>query len=964
MTETLQLARLGVRALLKDRENALKGRVQDTGTGGPTVPEEVPAMDQDKPLSKVLYDAVRLLEAGLITDKGTMSDNDTLEISRTLTYFRQKITKGDVPISVKAIVKDPKGRILVMRDAYSDYWDLPGGHVQEGETLMHAMTRELLEETGLGAGEVRQTDTRMLDFSGEVKPVCMYEVEFIGGTPRISTEHLGFQWADPRELPKLNLGVYKDILLPQHGSNENLEELLEADTIVEKEGDGGSITGAGDTMIGDDVHTDAIGSPKRSVFKALAEPELMDEFIQNFHKNVLVTGDSPMPEGEEIELRGNKVVKGLRSNYFENTDMLVLHKDVGSPFIVAGYASPVVIDQEGHRVSHHALAEDLPRFMANNGEYSNLNVIHCLVPETPILVRKNGKLNKQLFKRIDELQVGDLVYTHRGRKRPITYVNKQWTDEEIVVLNLENNETVKITGDHEVLTTNGWVPASELTIFHELMHSQHRPSHSEETKEKRRNSLMKSIKNRKKRGPSSELSKLKSSITNKKFGPRPWVTECGRYMGKTGLGAKKTAENRRGKSWAEVYGEDASIKKLEKHSLYVGPLAANWRGGPDRPGSSANGYSYHWNDIRKEILKRDGYACIWCNRTDSEVRKGNGNHSGLHVDHIDSNVTNNEDWNLQTLCPSCHSKKTRNDDKLYNRSIYKELMQEKIDYSLVNGNKILGINKEHYVGWTYCLSVKEDASYRGNGIVYHNSNLTVGKIIPEFTSQMGKTYRTEVDDIGLFVVAEVRTDPYRPEVVNQVIEDIEAGKLKSFSISGNAENPVFTCDKQRCFYNIDKVNLFEITLCLCKNTNILTKQGYKYIQDVELGDLVKTHTGNWQPVTGLRTREINEKIVVIETKDGITKLTKNHPIRVVVEPDRNDEKRYDWVYSFDIRPGFTVQADSGEVKVLNINYEDYQGWVYNLDVQEDESYTTQACVVHNCEQGVNQDAKFEVISHP
>ena len=52
---------------------------------------------------------------------------------------------------------------------------------------------------------------------------------------------------------------------------------------------------------------------------------------------------------------------------------------------------------------------------------------------------------------------------------------------------------------------------------------------------------------------------------------------------------------------------------------------------------------------------------------------------------------------------------------------------------------------------------------------------------------MGKTYRTEVDDIGLFVVAEVRTDPYRPEVVNQVIEDIEAGKLKSFSISGNAE---------------------------------------------------------------------------------------------------------------------------------------------------------------------------------
>ena len=108
MSETLRIARLGVRALLKDKENALAGRVQDTGMGGPTVPEEVSAMDRDKPLSKVLYDAVRLLEAGLITDKGTMSDNDTLEISRTLSFFRQRITKGDVPISVKAIVKDPK----------------------------------------------------------------------------------------------------------------------------------------------------------------------------------------------------------------------------------------------------------------------------------------------------------------------------------------------------------------------------------------------------------------------------------------------------------------------------------------------------------------------------------------------------------------------------------------------------------------------------------------------------------------------------------------------------------------------------------------------------------------------------------------------------------------------------------------------------------------------------------------
>ena len=61
------------------------------------------------------------------------------------------------------------------------------------------------------------------------------------------------------------------------------------------------------------------------------------------------------------------------------------------------------------------------------------------------------------------------------------------------------------------------------------------------------------------------------------------------------------------------------------------------------------------------------------------------------------------------------------------------------------------------------------------------------------------------------------------------------------------------------FYNIDKVNLFEITLCCLPETKVLTENGYKEIQKISIEDKVKTHTGNWQLVTGLRTREIDEK---------------------------------------------------------------------------------------------------------
>ena len=65
----------------------------------------------------------------------------------------------DSSISVKAIIKGPLGT-LVLKDAYSDYWDLPGGHVQDGEVLKDALIREVLEETGLNVTKVKEMRKR------------------------------------------------------------------------------------------------------------------------------------------------------------------------------------------------------------------------------------------------------------------------------------------------------------------------------------------------------------------------------------------------------------------------------------------------------------------------------------------------------------------------------------------------------------------------------------------------------------------------------------------------------------------------------------------------------------------------------------------------------------------------------------------------------------------------------------
>lgn len=48
-------------------------------------------------------------------------------------------------------------------------------------------------------------------------------------------------------------------------------------------------------------------------------------------------------------------------------------------------------------------------------------------------------------------------------------------------------------------------------------------------------------------------------------------------------------------------------------------------------------------------------------------------------------------------------------------------------------------------------------------------------------------------------------------------------------------------------------------------------------------------------------------------------------------------------------------------KIAKIEQEHYQGWVYGIDVENDESFVANGLVVHNCEKGVNQGALFDIL---
>lgn len=74
-----------------------------------------------------------------------------------------------------------------------------------------------------------------------------------------------------------------------------------------------------------------------------------------------------------------------------------------------------------------------------------------------------------------------------------------------------------------------------------------------------------------------------------------------------------------------------------------------------RASAAKRGYcGAEWEATRKRILKRDKWRCVLCNAP--LFAKG----SKPNIDHVidKKDGGTNEDGNLRTLCPSCHSSRT------------------------------------------------------------------------------------------------------------------------------------------------------------------------------------------------------------------------------------------------------------------------------------------------------------------
>jgi HK97 family phage prohead protease len=100
---------------------------------------------------------------------------------------------------------------------------------------------------------------------------------------------------------------------------------------------------------------------------------------------------------------------------------------------------------------------------------------------------------------------------------------------------------------------------------------------------------------------------------------------------------------------------------------------------------------------------------------------------------------------------------------------------------------------------------------RFRNVMITHSNVQVGEVLDKYTDSKGKVLKTGVDDTGFFVVIKLRNDI---EKAKEVARDVRRGKLRSFSIGGQAINKANKYDPDIGSYKeIDKLELHEITIC-------------------------------------------------------------------------------------------------------------------------------------------------------
>ena len=103
----------------------------------------------------------------------------------------------------------------------------------------------------------------------------------------------------------------------------------------------------------------------------------------------------------------------------------------------------------------------------------------------------------------------------------------------------------------------------------------------------------------------------------------------------------------------------------------------------------------------------------------------------------------------------------------------------------------------------------KDQKYRN--VMSNHSNVQVGEVIEKYRDSNGVLHKTDVDEVGFYVVIKLRDDI---EKAKEISRGIRKGTLRSFSIGGQAiSKKQRTSDEFGKYNEIDELELHEVTIC-------------------------------------------------------------------------------------------------------------------------------------------------------
>ena len=374
------------------------------------------------------------------------------------------------------------------------------------------------------------------------------------------------------------------------------------------------------------------------------------------------------------------------------------------------------------------------------------NCEFCLDGETKIITSKG------INKKIKDITIKDKIISFDENKKELIeniVVNiMSRTVNEMLEIEMEEGNKIKITPNHKVYTPKGWIEAKKLNKNDKILlitwkdkisfnKKLYNPMFNKKTKEKISKTLKKY---------SKQLSlRMKKLWENNKIKPHDISEEARKKLSyrmkinnpnfKNGISkvdnfcidCRIKLKNYKAKRCKSCQRTHYLLNHSEENSLFVKKLWSNSKfknkmrkirslqmGGTGIPYENTKYGSDFIEDLRSEIRKRDNYTCQNCNMTEEESLIVWG--EVLHVHHIDYNKKNNQKCNLISLCISCHMKTN------FNRKYWKSIFQEKTiqhnncpHFAMIKSIK--KINKQTKV---YNFECKNNNNYFANYMLVHN----------------------------------------------------------------------------------------------------------------------------------------------------------------------------------------------------------------------------------------------------